>query len=148
MRYFLELCLKSVQQALRDLDAEIIVVDNNSKDNSCAMVKALFPDVKLIENKTNSGFSKGNNMGVKHAKGDYLCILNPDTVVAEDTFVKLLEFAENKNKLGIILNTDPHNKSGEHWISMFVNIKKRFIVYFDSNGNEAPKQVIKLINTI
>ena len=54
----------------------------------------------------------------------------------------------NKNKLGIILNTDPHNKGGEHWISIFVNIKKRFIVYFDSNGNEAPKQVIKLINTI
>jgi len=68
VRYFLELCLKSVQQALRDLDAEIIVIDNNSKDNSCAMVKALFPEVKLIENKTNSGFSKGNNMG--------LCFLN------------------------------------------------------------------------
>ncbi len=102
MRYFLELCLKSVQQALRDLDAEIIVIDNNSKDNSCAMVKALFPEVKLIENKTNSGFSKGNNMGVKHAKGDYLCILNPDTVVAEDTFTKILDFAENTKNLGIV----------------------------------------------
>jgi Ulp1 family protease len=54
----------------------------------------------------------------------------------------------NKNKLGIVLNTDPHYKDGEHWISMFVNIKKKFIVYFDSNGNEPPNQVKKLIRTI
>jgi len=54
----------------------------------------------------------------------------------------------NKNKLGIIFNTDPHYKNGEHWISMFVNIKKKIIVYFDSNGNEPPKQVSKLIDTI
>lgn len=54
----------------------------------------------------------------------------------------------NKNKLGIILNTDPHNKGGEHWISMFVNIKKKYIIYFDSNGNTPPSQVTKLINTI
>jgi|TARA_B110000285_G_scaffold99742_1_gene113628 hypothetical protein len=54
----------------------------------------------------------------------------------------------NKNKLGIIFNTDPHYKNGEHWISMFVNIKKKFIVYFDSNGNEPPKQVSKLIDNI
>ena len=54
----------------------------------------------------------------------------------------------NKNKLGIIFNTDPHYKNGEHWISMFVNIKKKFIVYFDSNGNEPPKEVKQLITTI
>lgn len=54
----------------------------------------------------------------------------------------------NKNKIGIILNTDPHNKDGEHWISMFVNIKKKLIVYFDSNGDNPPKQVTKLINMI
>jgi GT2 family glycosyltransferase len=102
VRYFLELCLKSVQQAVATLDAEIIVVDNHSTDDSCAMVKQLFPDVKLIENKENSGFSKGNNLGVALAKGDYICILNPDTVVAEDTFIKLLKFAADKEKLGII----------------------------------------------
>jgi len=54
----------------------------------------------------------------------------------------------NKNKIGIILNTDPHYKDGEHWISLFVNIKKKIIVYFDSNGNTPPKQVTKLINMI
>lgn len=102
VRYFLELCLKSVQEAIRNIDAEIIVVDNNSEDDSCDMVKALFPDVNLIENKTNFGFAKGNNIGVLQAKGKYLCVLNPDTVVAEDTFTKILEFAESKQDLGIV----------------------------------------------
>ena len=96
----MELCLRSVETAISNIDAEIIVVDNDSEDGSCYMVKDLFPNVKLIENKENYGFSKGNNIGVSQAKGDYLCILNPDTVVAEDTFLKLLEFSENKIKLG------------------------------------------------
>ncbi|MGV8815689.1 MAG: glycosyltransferase family 2 protein [Gelidibacter sp.] len=102
VRYFLELCLKSVQAALVDLDAEVIVVDNHSSDESCAMVKQLFPQVILIENKENFGFSKGNNIGVAQAKGEYLCILNPDTVVAEDTFTKILDYAENSPKMGIL----------------------------------------------
>ncbi|TYA54809.1 glycosyltransferase family 2 protein [Formosa maritima] len=102
VRYFLELCLSSVEAAISNIDAEIIVVDNNSLDDSCQMVKQLFPKVKLIENKSNDGFSKGNNIGVKHAQGEYLCILNPDTVVAEDTFEILLKFAETKADLGIV----------------------------------------------
>ncbi len=102
VEYFLELCLRSVVAATINLKAEIIVVDNNSKDGSCEMVKRLFPDVILISNKKNLGFSKGNNIGVSKAKGEYLCILNPDTVVAEDTFIKLLDFSENKKQLGIV----------------------------------------------
>ncbi|MFI1745775.1 glycosyltransferase family 2 protein [Thalassobellus sediminis] len=100
--HFLELCLKSVEKAISNIDAEIIVVDNNSKDFSCEMVKKLFPEVNLIENKENLGFSKGNNIGVLQAKGEYLCILNPDTVVAEDTFDALLKFSESKDNLGVI----------------------------------------------
>lgn len=102
VRYFLELCLKSVEAAIVNIDAEIIVVDNNSEDDSCMMVKKTFPNVVLIENKENSGFSKGNNIGVAQAKGAYVCILNPDTVVAEDVFVKLLNFSENKQNLGAV----------------------------------------------
>ena len=102
VRYFLELCLKSVQKAIVSIDAEIIVVDNYSKDDSCDMVKRLFPEVILIENQKNYGFSKGNNIGIAKAKGDYVCVLNPDTVVAEDTFTRLLEFSSNKEKLGIV----------------------------------------------
>ena len=92
VRYFLEQCVLSVQKALEGIDGEIIVIDNNSSDDSCEMMKQLFPNVKLIENKENLGFPKGNNIGVAQAKGDYICILNPDTVVAEDTFSKILNF--------------------------------------------------------
>ncbi|RYJ41752.1 glycosyltransferase family 2 protein [Flavobacterium beibuense] len=102
VRYFLEQCVLSVQKALKDIDGEIIVVDNNSPDDSCAMMKQRFPEVTLIENKDNAGFPKGNNIGVAAAKGEYICILNPDTVVAEDTFKKVLEFAKSKTNLGII----------------------------------------------
>ncbi|MBC5834726.1 glycosyltransferase family 2 protein [Flavobacterium sp. F372] len=106
VRYFLEQCVLSVQKALIHLDAEIIVVDNNSSDDSCAMMKRLFPHIKLIENKENVGFPKGNNIAVAEAKGEYVCILNPDTVVAEDTFEKILSFCHSElvseSNLGII----------------------------------------------
>lgn len=100
VRYFLHLCLDSVQKAISGLDAEIIVIDNNSPDDSCAMVKQHFAGVTLIENKENSGFPKGNNIGVSAARGEYICILNPDTVVAEDTFTKLLAFADKTPDMG------------------------------------------------
>jgi GT2 family glycosyltransferase len=69
VRYFLELCVLSVQSALEHIEGEIIVVDNNSEDDSCEMMKQRFPNVKLIENKDNSGFPKGNNIGVAAAQG-------------------------------------------------------------------------------
>lgn len=102
VRYFLELCVLSVQNAIQNLDAEIIVIDNNSQDDSCAMMKRRFPNVKLIENYENSGFPKGNNIGVSKAQGEYICILNPDTVVAEDTFTKVLAFVKKQKDLGIV----------------------------------------------
>ena len=102
VRHFLEQCVLSVQKATQNFNAEIIVVDNNSQDDSCQMIKDRFPDVILIENKENLGFPKGNNIGVKIASGRYICILNPDTVVAEDTFEKVLAFAKNQENLGII----------------------------------------------
>src|SRR5690554_4245228 len=86
VRYFLEQSILSVQQALNGINAEIIVVDNASTDQSCQMIRESFPDVILLKNKENLGFPKGNNIGVAQAKGTYICILNPDTVVAEDTF--------------------------------------------------------------
>jgi GT2 family glycosyltransferase len=102
VRYFLELCVSSVQKALENINGEIIVIDNNSTDDSCEMMKRRFPNIKLIENKENSGFPKGNNIGFAHAQGEYICILNPDTVVAEDTFTKVLAFAKEQIELGIV----------------------------------------------
>lgn len=102
VRYFLELCLRSVCAAITEIDAEIIVVDNQSSDGSCEMVSKFFPQVKLFSNQENVGFSKANNQGVATAKGKYVCILNPDTVVAEDTFKQLLLFASSQQNLGIV----------------------------------------------
>lgn len=102
VRFFLEQCVLSVQNALETIDGEIIVIDNNSSDDSFAMMKQRFPKVKLIQNNENIGFPKGNNIGVAQAQGEYICILNPDTVVAEDTFVKVLAFAQKQSDLGIL----------------------------------------------
>ncbi|WP_396142582.1 glycosyltransferase family 2 protein [Flavobacterium sp.] len=104
VRYFLEQCILSVQKALEGIDSEIIVVDNASSDGSCEMMKNKFPHIKLIENAINLGFPKGNNIGVAQAKGEYICILNPDTVVAEDAFAKILnsKFQIPNSQLGII----------------------------------------------
>ncbi|QYJ68353.1 glycosyltransferase family 2 protein [Flavobacterium litorale] len=101
VRYFLEQCVLSVQQALQGIDGEIIVVDNNSPDDSCEMMRSRFPNVTLIAQNENAGFPQGNNIGVAKAKGKYICILNPDTVVAEDTFSKLLDFVPTQKKHGI-----------------------------------------------
>lgn len=102
VRFFLEQCVASVQEGLSNIEGEIIVVDNDSSDDSCEMIKSRFPNVKLIKNNSNLGFPKGNNIGVAQAKGDYICILNPDTVVAEDTFDRILAFAEKQENLGIV----------------------------------------------
>jgi GT2 family glycosyltransferase len=102
VRYFLEQCILSTQKAVQNFDAEIIVIDNNSTDDSCQMIESLFPNVILIANKANLGFSKGNNIGVQQAIGTYICILNPDTVVAEDTFTKLLDTKNWELNTGMI----------------------------------------------
>ncbi|UMB60564.1 glycosyltransferase family 2 protein [Lutibacter sp. A80] len=102
VRYFLEQCILSVQAASKNNSTEIIVVDNNSTDESCKLLKEKYPEVKLIENKENIGFSKANNQGVKIATGDYLLILNPDTIIAEDTLDKILNFAKAKHNLGVL----------------------------------------------
>jgi GT2 family glycosyltransferase len=102
VRFFLEQCVLSVQAALQHIDGEIIVVDNNSSDASCQMMKTRFPNIKFIENKKNTGFPKGNNIGVAEAKGEYICIINPDTVVAEDTFEKILNTNNWQLNTGIL----------------------------------------------
>ncbi len=94
VREFLEQCLNSVQRALNNIPSEIIVIDNASVDGSVPVIRQRFPDVILIENKENKGFSAANNQGLEIARGQFIVLLNPDTVVQEDTFVKLLEFFE------------------------------------------------------
>ncbi len=94
VQHFLEQCLHSVKKAAESISAEIIVVDNNSVDGSVAMTKAKFPEITLIENKKNTGFSFANNQAIRVAAGEYILLLNPDTVVEEDTFTKVISFMD------------------------------------------------------
>lgn len=100
VKYFLEQCLHSVSKAIGTLKAEVFVVDNNSVDGSCSHIKEKFPWVKLIENRENLGFSKANNQAIKLATGTYILLLNPDTVVEENTFVKCFNFMEKNAEAG------------------------------------------------
>lgn len=100
VQYFLEQCLQSVCKATQNISAETWVVDNNSVDGSVAMIKEKFPNVKLIALKENLGFSKGNNLAIKKSKGQYTLLLNPDTLVEEDTFEKVIEFMDSNPAAG------------------------------------------------
>jgi len=100
--HFLEQCLLSVRQAIVGIDAEVYVVDNNSVDGSQAMLKEKFPDITLIESKENLGFSAGNNLAIRKAKGEFVLLLNPDTVVEESTFHKCIEFMEDHPDAGAL----------------------------------------------
>lgn len=94
VEYFLEQCLRSVYTALQNVEGEVWVVDNNSVDGSVRMVRDKFPQVKLIANKENTGFSYANNQAIKESTGKYILLLNPDTLVEEDTFEKVVAFMD------------------------------------------------------
>ena len=85
---------------MKNLEGEIIVVDNNSVDGSTAMVKEKFPGILLIENKKNTGFSVANNQGILQSSGDFILLLNPDTVIQEDTLEKVIYFMESHPDAG------------------------------------------------
>lgn len=102
VKYFLQQCLNSVFSALKNLQAEVWVVDNNSVDGSVEMVKQQFPQVKLIANKQNFGFSKANNQAIRQSKGEYILLLNPDTIVEETTFDKVVEFMDKTTDAGAL----------------------------------------------
>lgn len=100
VKHFLEQCLISVFSAIQSVDAEVIVVDNNSVDGSLQMLENKFSDVTLIANKDNRGFSKANNQGINISQGEYVLLLNPDTIVEEDTFTKCISFMDEHSDAG------------------------------------------------
>lgn len=97
---FLEQALISVYKALKNVEGEVFVVDNNSVDNSLEMLANKFPQVHVIANKDNVGFAKANNQAIRISKGEYVLLLNPDTVVEEDTFEKCIRFMDETSDAG------------------------------------------------
>lgn len=100
VRHFLEQCLTSVFRAGNGIEMEVFVVDNNSVDGSVSLVAEKFPAVKLIANKENLGFSKANNQAIRQSSGEYVLLLNPDTVVEENTFSLCLQYLDSHPEAG------------------------------------------------
>ena len=102
VKFFLEQCLRSCIKATKNLEAEVIVVDNNSVDESAEMVTKKFTNVSLVHNRENVGFSKANNQAIKKAKGEFILLLNPDTLVEEDALEKAVAFMEKQKDAGTV----------------------------------------------
>ncbi len=102
VKYFLEQCLRSVEKAIANIDAQVFVVDNNSSDDSIAYLKPKFPFVKYVANTENVGFAKANNQVLNDCTGDYILYLNPDTIIPEDCLEKCIAFFESHDDCGAL----------------------------------------------
>jgi len=94
VRCFLQQCLDSVLKALRGIDSEVFVVDNNSSDDSLSMLSERYPQIRLLANRTNPGFAKANNQAIECSQGEYVLLLNPDTLVSEDALSLALDYMD------------------------------------------------------
>ena len=117
VKYYLEQCLHSLEVALRDVDAEVYVVDNHSSDGSIEYLKPRFaalahPRIHFIQSNHNIGFSRANNIAIRQSQSDYVLLLNPDTFVAENTIAEALAFMDEHPKAGALgvsmLQSDGH----------------------------------------
>src|SRR5688500_1121742 len=94
-------CLKSIFEQTSGISFEVIVLDNASRDNSAEAIAAGFPQVKLIAHQENLGFAGGNNLAARKAAGEYILLINPDTVVLDGAIQKLFRFAEDNPAAGV-----------------------------------------------
>ena len=102
VKYLLEQTLRSVEQAMQDMQGEVIVVDNLSGDDSIAFSRERHPDVTFIENKENVGFARANNQAIMQARGEYTLILNPDTIITPQCLQEGIAWMESHPKCGAI----------------------------------------------
>jgi len=138
---YLKNCLDSVKKTAQNLDPEIIVVDNNSTDNSLQILAREFPEVKVIANSRNYGFAKGANLGMKKTQAEFILLLNPDTLVSECAITSMLEYMQSRPEIGILgpqlLDPDgslQHScRSFPSWSVYFSNRQSLLNRFFPSN---------------
>lgn len=102
VRHYLEQCLASLRRALQGIDAEVVVVDNHSRDGSVDYLKSRFPEVSFIASRHNLGFARANNLAIRQTQSRYVLLLNPDTIVAEDTLRHALSFMDSHEAAGAL----------------------------------------------
>lgn len=126
-------CLRSIISQTKDIDFEIIVVDNASNDNSCAAIKEACPSVKIIESKENLGFGKANNVGMEIAKGKYCFLLNSDTILENNAIKYFLDYCENTEKKIGVLGCILKGQDGQnvHSYGEFLTTKRMLRHYFN-----------------
>jgi GT2 family glycosyltransferase len=109
----IENCLRSIFDCTHRIEYEVIVSDNGSTDGSVEKIRQQFPAVKLVENRANLGFARGNNSGIREARGEYVLILNPDTIMHEGSLDRWIEFADNHPEAGAF-GCKVHNPDGTY----------------------------------
>lgn len=133
----LEQCLKSLFQHIPAQEAEVIVVDNASTDGTVAMLNKAFKQVKVIENDSNVGFSKGCNIGASHAKGDHILFLNSDTILSQNPLPAMMEVFNKHAKVGavggLLKNSDG---SLQRSFGAFYSLKNVFVLLFQGEQGE------------
>lgn len=100
VKHYVEQCLNSLRKAIEGIDSHVVVVDNHSKDGSVEYLSKRFSDVEMIDSNRNLGFARANNMAIRQTESDYVLLLNPDTVVGENTLRKALAFMDNHPQAG------------------------------------------------
>ncbi len=125
----LESCIDSIKEFTRHISYEVIVSDNGSTDGTIEMMKSRFPDVCLIENRKNLGFSAANNKGLKKANGRYCLVLNDDTFIEEDAFSIVIDYMDKNENAGAAGPRIPQYrrdsaKAGQHFFRAQMVVKR------------------------
>ena len=127
----IENCLRSIYAGTHQIEYEVIVSDNGSTDGSVENIRAQFPRVRMVENRANLGFARGNNAGIREARGEYVLILNPDTIVHDRSLDRWIEFAERHPEAGAF-GCQVHNPDGTYQRSArpFPTISRSLVAAF------------------
>jgi GT2 family glycosyltransferase len=143
-------CISSIKNTTQNLSYEIIVSDNASKDGSVQMIKAEFPEVVLIENEINGGFAYANNKGIKVCKGDFVFLLNSDTIVLANAIFNMLKYMKANKNIGILgpklLNADLSDQTS---VFAYPTVFKEFASIFEIKrllNNKVLRKIILLLS--
>ena len=102
VKYYLAQCLDSLLRSVKDIEHEVIVVDNHSHDGSVEYLCSKYPEVRFVASNHNLGFAKANNVAIRQSKGEYILLLNPDTIVGENTIKECLSFLDSHPSAGSV----------------------------------------------